>query len=74
MDARREEEDMMKVNPHAKIYYKEGKRDNIFSGIKSVFIFCSLVPGCLMAALSVESMAFIASESRYRTKRSFIPL
>lgn len=26
----------MKVNPHAKIYYKEGKRDNIFlSDIKS---------------------------------------
>lgn len=39
VDARREEEDMRKANPHAKIYYKEGKRDNIFSGIKSVFIF-----------------------------------
>lgn len=39
VDARREEEDMMKANPHAKIYYKEGKRDNTFSGIKSVFIF-----------------------------------
>lgn len=38
MDARREEKDIMKVNPHAKLYYKEGKRDNIFlSDIKSVF-------------------------------------
>ena len=37
VDARREEKDIMKVNPHAKIYYKEGKRDNIFlSDIKSV--------------------------------------
>lgn len=28
----------MKVNPHAKIYYKEGKRGNIFlPDIKSVF-------------------------------------
>ena len=73
MDARREEKDIMKVNPHAKIYYKEGKRDNIFlSDIKSVllyFLFPS--PEVFNGCLSVQSMA---SESRYRTKKSFISL
>ena len=38
VDARSEEKDTMKVNPHVNIYYKEGKRGNIFlSDIKSVF-------------------------------------
>ena len=75
MDARREEKDTMKVNHHAKIYYKEGKRGNIFlSDIKSVFYFLFPSPEVFSGCLSAQSMAFIASESRYRTKRAFISL
>lgn len=33
MDVSREEEDMVKV-PYSKVYYRGGKRDNIFLGIK----------------------------------------
>lgn len=45
VDAGKEVEGIIKVNPYAKICYKGGKRDNNFLGIRTVFYFWSLVLG-----------------------------
>ena len=73
VDARREEKDTMKVNPHVKIYYKGVIF--FFQTLNQCFLyFLFPSPEVFNGCLSAQSMAFIASESRYRTERFFISL